>query len=210
MIKKTLYGHYKEPVYDDEDRVVGEIYGEIDDQGTSTGTEKFKYQYNAEGNLGYHEDLVNGINYRYIYDLSGRLGKVVGSNGNSIKYDYDFENNISNVTEKIKGITEDKAYSTDYTYDKDNKQKTITYDGNNIGFDYDSLGRLDIKIINTGTITFATNYAYEDGAEANSTTTRVSTITNNGSTITYTEDKPYVNLIYTCQKSQAPMSFGHI
>ncbi|GAA0178476.1 hypothetical protein SH2C18_15280 [Clostridium sediminicola] len=46
-------------------------------------------------------------------------------------------------------------------------------------------------------------------AEAKSTTTRVSTITNNGSSISYTENKPYVNLIYTCQKSQAPMSFGH-
>ncbi|SHH28624.1 DNRLRE domain-containing protein [Clostridium grantii] len=174
---KSIYGNgdYKEPVYDDEDRVIGEKYN---------GVEEFKYQYYADGNLGYHEDLVNGINYKYIYDLSGRLGKVVESDGNSVKYDYDIEDNISNIAENINGA----SYSTTYLYDKDSKLKNIAYAGNNLGFNYDILGRLTSKTINTGTAIFVTGYAYEAGTVANSTTTRVSTITNNGNGITYTYD----------------------
>ncbi|SHI03421.1 YD repeat-containing protein, partial [Clostridium grantii DSM 8605] len=177
ILQKSIYGNgdTKEPVYDASDRVIGEKYD---------GVEKYKYQYDAEGNLGYHEDLVNGINYRYLYDLAGRLGKVQESDGNSVKYEYDLDNNISNVTEKINGI----SHSTSYTYDKDSKLKNIAYSGNNIGFNYDLLGRLGTKTINTGTANFVTQYAYEAGAVANSTTTRVQTITNGGSQIAYTYD----------------------
>ncbi|SHH49727.1 hypothetical protein [Clostridium grantii] len=128
--------------------------------------------------------IVNGINYRYIYDLSGRLGKVEESDGNSVKYQYDLDNNISNVTEKIHGTT----HSTSYTYDKDSKLKNIAYSGNNIGFNYDVLGRLNTKTINTGNSRFITDYDYEVGKEVNTTTTRVGKINNNGNEILYAYD----------------------
>jgi len=112
------------------------------------------------------------------------LGKVVESDGNSIKYNYDLDNNISNVTENINGT----SHSTGYTYDKDSKLKTITYNGNNVGYNYDVLGRLDTKTINTGTSSYITDFDYKAGQVANSTTTKVSKITNKDKGISYTYD----------------------
>ena len=62
----SLYGNGQTTalVYDSEDRVVGRKYG---------GIEKFTYSYDATGNVAYHDDKVNGSNYKYVYDASERL-----------------------------------------------------------------------------------------------------------------------------------------
>ena len=62
----SLYGNNQTTalVYDSEDRVVGRKYG---------GIEKFTYSYDATGNVAYHDDKVNGSNYKYVYDASERL-----------------------------------------------------------------------------------------------------------------------------------------
>lgn len=74
--------------YDILDRVTALKYG---------GTIKFKYEYDGNGNLGIKEDLVNGVQYKYNYDLANRLGKVTDNQGNATQYDYDLNNNLSKL-----------------------------------------------------------------------------------------------------------------
>jgi YD repeat-containing protein len=78
--------------YDLLDRVNALEYG---------GVTKFNYQYDGNGNLGYKEDLVSGVQYKYTYDLANRLGKVSDNQGNTTQYDYDLNNNLSKLTERL-------------------------------------------------------------------------------------------------------------
>lgn len=103
--------------YDDLDRITGKRYD-------ADAADRFTYSYDASGNLGYKYDNTNKIGYRYIYDVSNRLVKVNENNGNVINYSYDLNSNLSRLIEKINGTN----YSTSYTYDKDNKLKSIAYD----------------------------------------------------------------------------------
>ncbi|QGU96846.1 DNRLRE domain-containing protein [Clostridium bovifaecis] len=61
--------------------------------------------------------------------------------------------------------------------------------GNWINYKYDSLGRLTDRKLNTGVTNFTTKYAFEAGVAANTTTTRVSEVDNNGKKIAYTYDQ---------------------
>ncbi|GLC29653.1 carbohydrate binding domain-containing protein [Clostridium omnivorum] len=174
----STYGNSQkvENIYDVLDRVISK---KVD------GVEKFKYKYDANGNLGYHSDLVNNINYRYIYDSADRLTKSQDSNGNTIGYEYDKNNNLSKLTDKINNNT----YSTIYSYDKDNKPNITTINGGQtVSYGYDAIARLKSKIISTGAASVSTTYDYLPGVNG-SATTKVSEVNNNGSKINYTYDK---------------------
>ncbi|MBE6067564.1 MAG: DNRLRE domain-containing protein, partial [Clostridium lundense] len=108
-------GHITSIIYDTLGRITGRKYN---------GVEKFRYSYDASGNLGKHEDLENGVSYRYFYDMSNRLTKIEDSNKNNIEYNFDLNSNLNTITEKIN----DGSYHTKYEYDKDNKLKSIFYD----------------------------------------------------------------------------------
>ena len=60
--------------------------------------------------------------------------------------------------------------------------------GNKLSKVYDSLGRTSKITINTGRKEIVSNYAFEAGKEANTTTTKVSEVDNNGKKIGYTYD----------------------
>ncbi|KOA20845.1 tRNA nuclease WapA precursor [Clostridium homopropionicum DSM 5847] len=100
--------------YDSEDRISSKLIN---------GAEKYKYSYDASGNLGILEDLINNKTYRYIYDASDRLTKLKDSDGNIMTYNYDKGGNISTFQEKVNGI----GYITSYDYDKDNRVTDIYY-----------------------------------------------------------------------------------
>lgn len=126
--------------YDSLDRVIARKYN---------GSTRYTYKYDASGNVGYQQDLVNAANYRYVYDISNRLVQVEDSTGNLLSYSYDANNNQSKVSDKVNGT----AYETNYAYDKDNKPTSITYNratSNNISMGYDALGRLTTNTVSTG------------------------------------------------------------
>jgi YD repeat-containing protein len=83
----------------------------------------YRYAYDASGNVGYHEDLVGGVNYRYIYDLAERLVRITDSRGRVTAYDYDANNNVSLFTEKISGY----EFATAYGFDRDNRPTAVSY-----------------------------------------------------------------------------------
>jgi YD repeat-containing protein len=180
---ESKYGNNQKvsSVYDNEDRVISESYTD----NSNTTHERYKYSYDASGNVGYHEDIVNKINYRYIYDLSDRLAKIKDSNGNTVSYNYDKNNNNSKIEEKINNST----YTTSYGYDKDDRPTSITTPkGKNINHNYDGIGRVSSSTINTGIIPFSTKYSYINGVNR-STTNKVASIENRGNKTSYTYDK---------------------
>ena len=86
-VSKIEYGNkigegkqYLDYSYDSVDRVTSmKIMGE----------EKFKYEYDENGNVGYHEDIINNIKFRYIYDVANRLTELNASNGDTTAFRYD-------------------------------------------------------------------------------------------------------------------------
>jgi RHS repeat-associated protein len=172
--------------YDNEDRIISENY--IDN--INIIKERYRYEYDGNGNIGYHEDFINYLNYRYIYDLADRLVKIIEeksdkSNKNITSYEYDVNNNISNFIESINN----NSYTTSYGYDKDNRPASVTTPkGKSISYQYDTLGRVLNNIVNSGSIQFNTKYSYVNGING-VTTTKIASIDNGGNVISYTYDK---------------------
>ncbi len=161
--------------YDNLDRVLSKSYNE---------NVRFKYSYDNNGNLGYHEDLVNGTTFRYSYDLEDKLTEIKDSKGNSINYVYDKNSRKTSTVEKAGSNT----YTTGYLYDGDDRLTTVNmHNGSSIGYSYDILDRLSSKIINTGSAQFNTSLTYRTGVNGSSTED-VQSINNNGNTISYTYD----------------------
>ncbi|MCT8977624.1 DNRLRE domain-containing protein, partial [Clostridium sp. CX1] len=115
----SIYGNNQKVsmVYDELDRIISRKFNE---------KERYTYQYDSSGNLGYHEDKINNRSYRYVYDLADRLVRVEEAATNDINYirlGYDSNNNENRITQKVGGA----LYETKYEYDKDNKQRLIFY-----------------------------------------------------------------------------------
>ena len=175
-------GHKVSMDYDNLDRVA--TY-KVWNSATGQYEVKFRYNYDASGNLGYHEDLVNGTSYRYVYDLADRLVKISGTDGSSLTNGFDVNNNVSSVTEKGNGT----SFITGYAYDKDNRPLTVTLHNGVTGTNtYDALGRVSGSNVTIGAAIHNIAYTYHAGVNG-STTARVASMTNNGSSISYTYDQ---------------------
>jgi RHS repeat-associated protein len=89
---------------------------------------------------------------------------VEESNGNSVAFAYDPNNNASTFIDTVNGST----YTTAYSYDLDNRPLLVTAPkiGNNAssttGYLYDALGRLTSKTWTSGSTVYATAYTYKD------------------------------------------------
>jgi len=182
LLTGSTYGNGQtvNSTYDNLDRVTSRL-----SQGAITDN----YEYDASGNLGYHEDISNGVTYKYYYDISDRLVKVADNKGSSKQYGYDLNNNASTFTENL-GVAQ---YVTSYGYDSDNKPTSVDYSRNgnssNVSYSYDSLGRVKSKKIVSGTATYNTNYTYVAGVETNSTTNLIASITDTaGNSVSCTYD----------------------
>ncbi|MCQ6283015.1 hypothetical protein JN080_28655, partial [Bacillus sp. EB600] len=90
--------------------------------------------------------MVNNTLHHYIFDPADRLVKVTDSNNNELNYNYDLNNNISSVSDKINNTT----HTTNYSYDGDDKLTKTTYGSNEYDNNYDSLGGLNNSVIKTG------------------------------------------------------------
>ncbi|MDT8719689.1 discoidin domain-containing protein, partial [Clostridium sp. 19966] len=151
--------------YDEQGRLQSKAYQESGDSSSKIG---FKYVYDANGNVGFKEDLLNGVNFRYVFDIANRLNQIIASNGFKTTYKFDSNNNVSSFIEQYG----DKTYTTSHTVDRDNRETaTNINDGSTIKYAYDKLGRLTGKTINTS-------------ATASNIPTKVYTVTGNSSDVT--------------------------
>ncbi|MDP4147166.1 MAG: DNRLRE domain-containing protein [Bacillota bacterium] len=169
--------------YDDSDRV-------IDKKFDGSSSPSFVYGYDASGNLGYKQDIINNINYRYIYDTADRLVTTKDNKGNVLSYTYDLNNNINSVSDTV----DNNQYATNFTYDKDNRTSTVNYTRNGIqntlSYNYDlDLGILKDKTLSTGTFNYKTSFTYKKpGGNGGTDSTAIDTISNNGNVISYDYD----------------------
>lgn len=173
---KSTYGNRQEIsyVYDEADRVI---------ENKFNGVTRYTYTYDAQGNVGRHEDLVNGVTYRYFTDVAGRNSQMRDSIGNITQWLFDENGNTTHLKENLIGVER----NTDYFYDKDNKLTKVSYNNNNskILYNYkgttsnpENLGRLtDVTVHVDGENKYKTKYSYIDGTNgAKSTTGIVSSV----------------------------------
>ncbi len=168
--------------YDGQDRVTG-IF-----QTQSGGTEQklFTYTYDREGYLAVVKDETLARTTRLYYDLLGRLCQAEVSDGTGFRYTYDANNNMTSLK-----YYAEATFATDYTYDKDNRERTAKAFGHTRTTHYDKLGRVTEKNWDettsggTTTAVHKTLYRYFD-TDAHKRWNQVRQISVGGKTTSYT------------------------
>ena len=106
----------------------------------------------------------------------------------SVGYGYDTVNNLTELRETINGVT----FTTGYTYDNDNRVKTVTAGNTNCTYTYDAYSRITQRVTKQGTSTVLTQTLGYRNPTTTTTTAQVATLTNTasgyGKTYTYTYD----------------------
>ena len=108
-----------------------------------------------------------------------------GSNySNTVQWGYDDKNNLSSQTQTLNGT----SYTTNYSYDNDNRLKQATTGGKSANYTYDVYSRMTGITAKSGSSTVvSTGITYKDPTSA-TTSTQVYKWTVGGTTYTYTYD----------------------
>ncbi|MBW8383841.1 MAG: DNRLRE domain-containing protein, partial [Youngiibacter sp.] len=186
-------GHKVATDYDNLDRVA--TY-KVWNSATGQYEVKFRYGYDASGNLGYLEDVVNSASYRYVYDLADRLVKISGSDGSSLTNGFDVNNNVSSITETFGSVNnpdmaynhasnsssvENPSFIASYAFDANNSSRWSSYATDNEWIYVDlgsskSIGR----VVLDWEYAYGKSYDIQVSNDATSWTTVFSTETGNG------------------------------
>ena len=172
MLTRTEYGngltiHY---TYDVLDRVTEVKFG---------STLMYSYSYDGEGNLQRMVDHQRDVTTVYYYDLTGRLIRSVSDNGSEYRYEYDLNNNLTKLHQSAGG----NDWTTEYTYDKDNRPVTAKVNGKTITDSYNATGTRASRVYGFSTpYTVALTYL----AGANGSKTAMLQSYKNGSEDAYT------------------------
>ncbi|MPW26723.1 DNRLRE domain-containing protein [Alkalibaculum sp. M08DMB] len=173
--------------YNENDKLTGKKYNE---------DVKFAYEYysNAEtdgnylGSLKTLTDKVNDVIYTYTYDDKGRVIRIEDNSpvGNSITYTYTNSDTIETITYTI----DNQSKTLTYTYDENNRSKEIAFGTGKITNKYDSLGRVNGRVVSDSNKTvLSTEYTYKnvEGSQTK-TTEKIQRIKNNNKEINYEYD----------------------
>ena len=125
---------------------------------SQNGVKRFQWTADTTGRTVGHDDLLNNIRYRYIYDMSGRTVRVDASRlpANTsddlslynVEYNYDLNNNVTLFRFQSNG----RAFSSKYSYGKDNlPSKFDMYTDRTTNYAYDGLNRLSSVTVGTTT-----------------------------------------------------------
>ena len=108
-----------------------------------------------------------------------------GSNySNTVQWGYDDKNNLSSQTQTLNGT----SYTTNYSYDNDNRLKQATTGGKSANYTYDAYSRMTgITAKNGSSTVVSTGITYKDPSST-ATSTQVYKWATGGTTYTYTYD----------------------
>ena len=170
-LKKVTYGNGQtvENEYDNFSRITGVRFnGET--------TPRYKYTYNANGQVANVVDNDLARVQQSEYDLANRPCRVKLHEGGSHVYTGEVEydgarGNLAKFTEKVgTGFTK---YETTFGYDTEDRPVTLSYgDTNNQTIlTYDGLGRVTNRTVKVGGYSFNTIIGYTDGAYGTNSTT---------------------------------------
>ena len=162
-------------------------YGRTSAIGYEDNAEAVKYTYDNNGNLGIVDDKVCGLKTKYLYDFQDRLMGYEERNvdhSNIVKWGYDDKNNLSSQTQ----ILDDTSYTTNYSYDNDNRLKQATTGGKSANYTYDVYSRMTGITTKSGSSTVVnTGITYKDPSST-ATSAQVYKWAVGGTTYTYTYD----------------------
>ena len=153
--------------YDDFNRV----------QTTTKMNNTYHYKYGSNGDL--IKVISNDSTIKYTYDLAKRLYEY-SLDHFKIKYGYDSNNNIISKKYKLDNIEKNVIN----TLNDDDAITKTTFDGKEINYQYDSLGRLNNSNLNNQ---FHTSYKYVTNGKR--TSMLVKSIDNNNDSYSYRYDK---------------------
>ena len=145
------------------------------------------YIYDNNGNLGLLTDSASGRKTQYFYDFQDRLMRWEQSGSgyeNRVTWGYDDNNNLSTQKQTLNGTT----YTTNYTYDKDNRLTKTTEGTVSAGYTYDALGRMTVMDAQSGGKSVVkTTIGYNDPSSTTATG-QVKTWKSGATTYTYAYD----------------------
>ena len=91
-------GHKTLVEYDPLDQVKAyKVYN----SATGSYETKFRYEYDASGNVGYEYDAAANLSHRYFYDSADRLVKQTGSDGSSLTLGFDPNGQTTQIQESL-------------------------------------------------------------------------------------------------------------
>lgn len=128
------------------------------------------------------------------HDAAGRPARITrkhldtGARLYTGEVSYDEFNNLKTFKEQVG--SDRAAYTTTFTHDNENRPTLLNFGSSRqVAYVYDGLGRISRRTVNAGGIGVATTYGYLAGGHGTgSTTPLVQTITQSGTTLTYTYD----------------------
>ncbi|MBO5460310.1 MAG: RICIN domain-containing protein [Ruminococcus sp.] len=157
------------------------------------GTEEklFTNTYDTCGNVIKHEDHRNGIVSHGQFDMIGRSLGLDFSDGLKLRTQYDEKNRVKALVQKI----DDSLVKTEYVYgDVEKQEKPGLFYGLKVNgtkwaaYTHDTLARLRKKTLLFTDGAYETVYDYLSGANAGTTTTLLSSVTNGEEKLSYTYD----------------------
>ena len=157
LLTGTEYGngleiHY---TYDVLDRVTEVMFGT---------TRMYSYSYDGDGNLQRMVDHQRDVTTVYYYDLAGRLIRSASDNGSEYRYEYDLNNNLTKLHQSAGG----SSWTTEYTYDKDNRPVTVQVNGKTITDNYNATGTRASRVYGF-TTPYTVAFTYLAGANGSKT-----------------------------------------
>ena len=160
---------------------------------------EYEYLYDHDGNLAGVTDKVNNEKQHYFYSISNQLARVESSTGASVQYGYDENDALKTVRATYDQVSKQMSYEYDADY---NETKTTTMGGKTLTSEYDALGRVITKRLNTDN-QFTVTYGYRDGANGSSSA-MIQSVSNNGRLTSYLYyDDGNIRQIHTPWTAQA-------
>jgi len=167
-------GDYYVPTYDAIDRLHSVSYN---------GVESYNWEYGADGRVGLHNDLVNGVTWMYEYANDGSLTSVVGDNGERFVYTYEPSTGkllTRTVYDGTASRTTTYNYSDHTNGEKANLIESVVLPTATVTYDYDDFYRASHDVEVNGSDILTTDYTFRNGSAANSTSLMVESILING------------------------------
>ena len=178
-------GYEVKNTYDNNFRLINQKKGKTGDWAETVN------EYDEYDNLQKREDKKNGITYRYRYDLTDRLNAMDNTRGQKVRIAYDDKNRVSSIINKVG----EHQVKTGFVYgDAESGQLPgllykLRADGTNRSIlSYDSMARLQSRLLSGTGNYYRTSYTYVPGEKEWMTTTLVECLNNNGTPLYYTYD----------------------
>jgi len=147
-------------MYDDRDRLAGEQWN---------GAQTAEYYYNENDRLSQMVDHTTGVTSQLGYSFDGLLESITGSDGTQTKLGYDIKGLVSSLTFTGNGATIHDAWYSSDNQGRPTKASLFSLGGASLAYDYDEVGRLTGRTLETPNTAIYSPVVYAEGQNGNLT-----------------------------------------